>query len=71
MEEEFLLNGTEFIELHKLLKVTGFCESGGFAKTIIAEGYVKVDGNVELRKRCKIRAGQKVELDGNFITVSA
>lgn len=56
--EEFQLEGREFIELHNLLKVTGLCASGGMAKAVIAEGLVKVDGNVELRKRCKIRAGQ-------------
>ena len=67
--EEFSLEGREFIELHNLLKVTGLCESGGMAKAVIAEGRVKVDGNVELRKRCKIRQGQVVEFEGYVITV--
>lgn len=67
--EEFHLEGREFIELHNLLKVTGLCESGGMAKAVIAEGRVKVDGNVELRKRCKIRQGQVVEFEGQVITV--
>ena len=67
--EEFQLEGREFIELHNLLKVIGLCESGGMAKAVIAEGMVKVDGNVELRKRCKIRQGQVVEFEGHVITV--
>jgi ribosome-associated protein len=67
--EEFQLEGREFIELHNLLKVIGLCESGGMAKAVIAEGRVKVDGNVELRKRCKIRQGQVVEFEGHVITV--
>jgi ribosome-associated protein len=57
----------EFIELIKLLKVTGLCGSGGMAKVVTSERRVKVDGVVELRKRCKIRKGQTVEFDGNII----
>jgi len=65
--EEFTLGSNEFIELNSLLKVIGLCDSGGMAKTAIAEGRVKVDGNVELRKRCKIRKGQIVEFEGHKI----
>jgi len=57
----------EYIELIKLLKVTGLCDSGGMAKVVTGEGCVKVDGVVELRKRCKIRKGQTVEFEGNVI----
>jgi ribosome-associated protein len=67
--EEFRLEENEFIELNRLLKVTGLCDSGGMAKAVIAGGRVKVDGNVELRKRCKIRRGQVVEFEGHEITV--
>ena len=51
----------EFIELCNLLKVEGVCSSGGEAKMLVAAGKVKVNGAVELRKACKIRAGQRVE----------
>ena len=67
--EEFNLEGHEFIELNHLLKLTGLCASGGVAKAMIAEGRVKVDGNLELRKRCKIRQGQTVEFEGRTIIV--
>ena len=67
--EIFELEDHEFIELNNLLKVTGFCESGGLAKIMIGDGQVKVDGKVELRKRCKIRAGQVVEFEGQQVTV--
>jgi ribosome-associated protein len=67
--EEFNLEGGEFIELNNLLKIKGLCASGGMAKVVIAEGLVTVDGKVELRKRCKIRAGQVVEFEGHTITV--
>ena len=66
---EFSLNGHEYIELHNLLKVKGICESGGAAKSVIAEGHVRVDGSIELRKRCKIRSGQIVEYESNKIVV--
>lgn len=65
----FYLEDKNVIELHDLLKVMGLCDSGGMAKTAIAAGDVKVDGNVELRKRCKIRSGQYVEFQGRRINV--
>ena len=60
---------TEFIELFKLLKVTGLCDSGGMAKCAIAQSEVKVDGQVETRKACKIRKGQQVEFCEQIIFV--
>jgi len=66
---EFQLQGNEFIELNNLLKVAGLCDTGGMAKTAIADGRVTIDGTVELRRRRKIRAGQTVEFDGQTIAV--
>jgi ribosome-associated protein len=68
--EEFDLEGGEYVELNSLLKLIGLCSSGGIAKMMIAEGNVLVDGQVELRKRCKIRSGQQVEFDGQQITIA-
>lgn len=61
----------EFVELNQLLKLTGVCDSGGMGKAIVASGEVTVDGVVELRKTCKIRAGQVVRLDDIEIHVRA
>ncbi len=58
--ETFDLNGRPFVALCDLLKLAGSCSSGGHAKQVITAGEVKVDGQVELRKRCKIRSGQTV-----------
>jgi ribosome-associated protein len=58
---EFRLQG-EYVELNQLLKLTGVCDSGGAGKKLVAEGAVRVDGKVELRKTNKIRAGQVVTL---------
>ena len=60
---DFVLRG-EFITLDSLLKATGICDSGGVAKTIVAAGKVQVDGQVDLRKTAKIRAGQVVAVTG-------
>ena len=66
--EEITLRG-EFIELNQLLKLAGICSSGGEGKQLVAEGRVRVDGQVELRKTCKIRAGQVVECGGQTVRV--
>ena len=65
---EFELKG-EYIALCDLLKMVGIAESGGRGKTMVAEGIVKVDGEVELRKTAKIRAEQVVECLGDTILV--
>ena len=59
------------IALDNLLKLTGTAPSGGAAKALAAEGAVKVDGKVELRKTCKIRAGQLVQTGEARIRVLA
>lgn len=59
----------EYIELNQLLKLVGVCDSGGAGKVLVASGAVSVDGQVELRKTCKIRSGQTVSLSGVRISV--
>lgn len=60
MQQEEVVLRSEFIELNQLLKIAGVVDSGGAGKTMVADGQVRVDGRVELRKTCKIRAGQVV-----------
>lgn len=52
----------DYIELFKLLKVLDLVDSGAQAKMLIAEGYVKRNGEVELRKRAKIVVGDVIEI---------
>ena len=66
---DFSLDG-EYVELNQLLKLSGVCDSGGAGKMIVASGDVKVDGKTELRKTCKIRAGQVVIVADIAIRVS-
>jgi ribosome-associated protein len=61
----------DFVELNQLLKLVGLCDSGGAGKQLVASGAVYVDGAQELRKTCKIHAGQVVELVGVRIEVAA
>jgi len=68
--EIFNLDGRPYVELNNLLKLTGMCPSGGIAKLEIAAGKVTVDGQLETRKRCKIKAGQIVEYGGQKIGVN-
>lgn len=68
--EEFKLEKDDYIELNNLLKVTGLVDSGGLAKSLIADGYVKVNGETELRKRCKIYRGMVIEYSGQQVTVA-
>jgi ribosome-associated protein len=65
---DFELRG-EFIPLDALLKTTGFAGSGGEAKAMVAAGQVQVDGQLELRKRCKIRLGQVITVGAASIRI--
>jgi ribosome-associated protein len=67
---EFELRG-DYITLDALLKVTGLADSGGAGKAMVADGKVEVDGQLELRKTCKIRAGQVVSVKGARIRIHA
>ena len=62
---------TEYIELNQLLKVCGLAGSGGEGGALVTQGNVHVDGQAELRKRCKIRPGQVVQFGDARITVLA
>jgi ribosome-associated protein len=66
----FDLNG-DYVELNQLLKLSGLCDSGGAGKMLVASGAVSVDGKKELRKTCKIRAGQIVAIGDVRVNVVA
>jgi len=61
----------DYVELKQLLKLADLVTSGGEAKTVIGDGQVLVDGEVELRKACKIRAGQVVQFGDTVIHIIA
>ncbi len=59
----------DYIELFKLIKVMDLVDSGAQAKYIVADGYVKRNGEVELRKRAKIVKGDVIEVAEAVIEV--
>ncbi len=67
----FELNGQEYIELNKLLKITGIVESGGFANMVITDEAVMVNGKTETRKRKKLYTGDVVEFNDEKIEIVA
>ena len=60
----------EPVELFKLLKFEGLADSGGQAKAMIADGLVKLNGQVEIRKRKKVVSGDSIEFNGQSYAVS-
>lgn len=65
---EFKLQG-EFILLIQLLKATNLVQTGGEAQMVVSEGLVKYNGEVDFRKRLKVKVGDHVEFDGKKIVV--
>ena len=57
---DFTLEG-EFIHLIQLLKAANIVQSGGEAQMLVLEGEVKYNGEVDYRKRLKVRRGDIVE----------
>ncbi|MEN9742922.1 MAG: hypothetical protein RLZZ65_727 [Bacteroidota bacterium] len=62
MKQTFQIEG-DYIELIGLLKAMGIAETGGQAKAIVEEGLIIRNGEVELRKRAKLIAGDVIELE--------
>lgn len=60
---------TEFIKLDSLLKFAGLTDTGGFAKELIQQGAVKVNGEVCTMRGKKIRSGDTVEVEEYKVTV--
>ena len=52
------------VELNKILKFESLAASGGEAKHMIAEGWVKVNGKIETQKQKKIYPGDLIEIEG-------
>ena len=59
----------EFIKLGQAMKLAGLVESGVEAQTAIQEGFVKVNGEVELQRGKKIYPGDIIEFDGQQVKV--
>lgn len=57
------------IELYKVLKLANVVDGGGQAKHLISEGYVAVNGELEVRKRRKMYDGDFLEFNQEYYVV--
>ncbi|MEN8137189.1 MAG: RNA-binding S4 domain-containing protein [Bacteroidota bacterium] len=71
MEKLTFTLSSEYIELIKLLKMMKLVGSGGEAKIRIEDGEAFRNGEVETRKRAKIKAGEVIVFDEFEIKVLA
>jgi ribosome-associated protein len=65
---EFQLTG-EYIPMIQLLKATNLVQTGGEAQIVVTQGEVKYNGQIDTRKRLKVKVGDVVEFRGKKITV--
>jgi len=65
---EFKVTG-EYIQMIQLLKATHLVATGGEAQIVVDQGLVTYNGEIDYRKRLKVKAGDVVEFDGNKIKV--
>ena len=59
----------EPVELYKILKFEGLVATGGEAKLLIGDGQVKVNQEVETRRRKKIVSGDIIEFNGEVLKI--
>lgn len=65
-EVDFKLEG-EYIELLQLLKAVDIAQTGGHAKMIVDDEQVLRNGILELRRRAKIKRGEKVKIGEDIV----
>ena len=65
---EFKVDG-DYIPMIQLLKAANLVQTGGEAQIVVTEGEVKYNGEVDYRKRLKVKKGDVVEFRGTKITV--
>ena len=71
MEQINITIKTPFIKLEQLLKLAGLTDTGGFAKQIIQDGAVSVNGEVCTMRGKKIRGGDVVTVEHFQVNVTA
>ena len=61
----------DMIRLGQLLKLAGVVDDGAQARTLIEDGKVRVDGEVDRRRGRQVRPGSSVELGETQILVTS
>jgi len=62
-------NVEEVIRLDQFMKIQGMVGTGGQAKLVIQGGEVLVNGEVETRRKKKIKQGDEVTFNGETLVV--
>ncbi|MDB5089927.1 MAG: RNA-binding protein [Mucilaginibacter sp.] len=65
---EFKVTG-DYIPMIQLLKAANLVQTGGEAQIAVTEGEVRYNGQVDFRKRLKVKKGDTVEFRGETISV--
>ena len=55
---------TEYITLGQFLKLADIIQSGGEAKSFLAQNEVEIDGEIDNRRGRKLRGGEVIEILG-------
>jgi ribosome-associated protein len=63
--------GDDMIRLGQLMKLANVANSGGDAKSLLAAGEVRVNGEVETRRGRQLRRGDEVVIRGQHLRVAA
>ncbi|MEN0022352.1 RNA-binding S4 domain-containing protein [Microbacterium sp. LWO14-1.2] len=61
--------GGEMIRLGQFLKYSGLLDSGGDAKEVVIDGFVKVNGEVDRRRGRQLHDGDLVTFEGRTVRV--
>ena len=59
----------DFIRLDSAMKLASFVATGGYAKILIKEGLVRVNGEICTMRGKKLHKGDNVEYEDNGFTV--
>ena len=59
----------DFIKLGQELKASGLCDTGSDAKTVIQDGLVSVNGEIDTRRGRKLYEGDTVSFEGETIQI--
>jgi len=67
--DNFAMEPEATVRLDDFLKIQGLVGTGGEAKVRIQGGEVKVNGEIETRRRKQLKDGDNVEFDGTAYEV--
>jgi ribosome-associated protein len=63
--------GGEMIRLGQFLKFAGILDSGGEVKEAVADGFVRVNGDVDRRRGRQLAVGDVVGFEGRLFRVTS